>query len=160
MADFPTQLRAPRAPAVWPVGVRTGARPATDGETPAGALRVAQAATAAGWEVAVTYADADGVRGRRVRLAPDPESDRAPKTQLVETAAVIPSVAVRMLKPGRAYRVAFWNDGAFSVCWHLDRRRWHRIEAHRPADGSRRDAAPAHLVRLFVRERALAIGRP
>jgi len=160
MAGFPTTLRAPRAPAVWPAGVRTGARPATDGETPAGALRLAQAAAAAGWEVAVTYADADGVRGRRVRLAPDPESDRAPKTQLVETPGVIPSVAVRMLKPGRAFRVALWHDGGFDVCWHFDTRRWHRVEAQRPLDGSRRDAAPTHLIRLYARERALIAGRP
>lgn len=137
---FPTQLRAPRAPAVWPVGVRTGARPAADHETPSGALRVAEAAAAAGWEVAVTYADADGTRGRRERTAYDEENPRAPKTRRVEVAAVIPSVAVRMLKPGRAYRVAVWHDGAFTVCWHFDNRKWHRIGALRLVRALRREA--------------------
>lgn len=149
-------LRPPRAPAVWPAGVRTGARPATDEETPAGARRIADAAAAAGWEVAVTYAAADGTRSRRVKLAPDPENPRAPKTRLDTVAAVIPSVAVRMLMPARdggpagpgerggrpvrAYRVAVWHDGAFALCWHLDRRRWHRIGAQRLARVLAREA--------------------
>lgn len=130
-----TALRMPRPPAVVPAGVIVGARPAQDHEIPSGALRVADAAAGAGWEVAVTYARARGSRGRREKLAFDEENPRAPKTRLVTEPAEIPTVAVRMLRvvdgSVRAYRVALWSDGAFAFCWHLDRRRWHRIGAPR-----------------------------
>jgi hypothetical protein len=139
-----------------PAGVITGARPAADHEIPAGALRVAQAAASAGWEVAVTYACAVGERGRRVATAADEENPKAPKTRIEKTAAEIPSIALRMLKPGRAYRVALWHDGGFDACWHFDARKWHRIEAVAPLAGGRRRAAPIHLLDLFTRERTLS----
>lgn len=109
---IPYHLRAPSYPAVVPVGVITGARPALDDDmVPKEAQRLAERAVDAGWQVLVTYAEARGQRRHRV-LAP-PEDKR--KYVMEPYDCAIPSVAVRLLNPGREMRIAVWRDGKFDV---------------------------------------------
>ena len=81
------------------------ARAAAPEETPAGARRVAKAATAAGWVVRATYA-----RGTTIDRAGHP-------------GALIHSLALRMALPGTRHRAAaVWTSPAISgpLKWSID----------------------------------------
>lgn len=105
-------LRAPSYPAVVPVGVLRGARPADDEDpVPREAQRLSEAAVEVGWQVMVTVASATGSKSRR---APAPEDDRKHRKWIMEPYDYeMITVAVRMLNPGLEMRVAIWKDGAF-----------------------------------------------
>jgi hypothetical protein len=109
---IPYVLRAPSYPAVVPVDVVTGARPAVDeDQVPKEAQRLAERAVAAGWQVLVTYAEA---RGTKLRRAPAPAEDKR-RWVMEPCECSIPSVAVRLLNPGKEMRIAIWRDGVFDV---------------------------------------------
>lgn len=109
---IPYVLRAPSYPAVVPVDVIRGARPADDEDKmPAEAQRLSERAVEAGWQVLVTVASARETRKRRV---PVPEEDGR-KYAMEPYDAEIPTVAVRLLNPGVEMRIAIWRDGVFDV---------------------------------------------
>jgi hypothetical protein len=109
---IPMHLRAPSYPAVVPVDVVTGVRPSSDTDpVPREAQRLAQRAVDAGWQVLITFAEA---RGERRHREPAPEEDHR-QWVMVPRAVTVPSVAVRMLDPGREMRIAIWVDGKFET---------------------------------------------
>lgn len=130
---IPSHLRAPEQPPQMPSGIEIGARPANDTDpVPKEAQSLSERAVEAGWQVLTTYAEATGTRKRRGPA--EPESGK--KYRMVDYTAVIPSIAVRMLNPGREMRIAIWKDGAFDMGLRLLPGGIHRVGAAEVKDFS------------------------
>lgn len=107
---LPDELQVPRAPAVVADTVRTPCRPAIAQDGATAALRMAEKARAAGWQVMVTYAA--GMETRRVKTAVEGVAegrDHARKYEMCPVDALRETVALRALLPGYAYRWMVWD---------------------------------------------------